>query len=414
MTARVLLALVAGLALGTAAAASGSAALLALATGIEPAGTLWINAIRMTVIPLVVALVVTGVAGQAGSRRLGRLGGAAFVAFVTLLLGSGVLSAVLGPMLLQGLSVPPDVAASLRAGAGETMRGAVQVPTLAQRLVAVIPANPVKAAADGAMLPLVVFSLLFALALRALDAERRRHLVELFQAVADAMLVLVRWVLVVAPVGIFALAAPLAARMGTGATTALLQYVGALAGTMVVCIAALYPVAVLAGRVSLRRFALATAPGQAVAFSSRSSLAALPALIAGARERLDASPAVTGFALPLAVSVFRLNVPAGFVIGALFLGKLYGVALAPAAIGTLILTSVLVSFAVPGIPSGSLFILAPVLLSLGLPAEGVGVLIALDPIPDMFKTLANSTAHMTAAVVVGRVERGKQPRPSAA
>ncbi len=413
MTARVLLALVAGLALGTLAAASGNHTAIAIATGIEPIGTLWINAIRMTVIPLVVALIVTGVAGQAGTRRLGRLGGAAFATFVVLLLAGGVLSAALGPILLGGLSVPPDVAASLRAGASQTMSGAVQVPSLVQRLVAVIPANPVKAAADGAMLPLVVFTLLFALALRALQPERRQGLVDLFQAVADAMLVLVRWVLAVAPVGIFALAAPLAARMGAGATTALLQYVGALAGTMVVCIAALYPVAALLGRVPLRRFALATAPAQAVAFSSRSSLAALPALIAGARERLDASPAVTGFALPLAVSVFRLNVPAGFVIGALFLGKLYGVALAPAAIGTLIATGVLLSFAVPGIPSASLFILAPVLVGLGLPAEGVGVLIALDPIPDMFKTMANSTGHMTAAVVVGRVERGGDPRPSA-
>ena len=411
MTVRVLVALVAGLVLGTAAAASGNHAVMAIATGIEPVGRLWINAIRMTVIPLVVALIVTGVAGPAGTRRLGRLGGAAFVAFVALLLGSGALSAVLGPVLLRGLSVPPDVAASLRAGAGQTMSSVTHVPSLVERLVAVIPANPVKAAADGAMLPLVVFTLLFALALRALAAERRQRLVDLFQAVADAMLVLVRWILAVAPVGIFALAAPLAARMGAGATMALLRYVGALAGTMLVCIAALYPVAALVGRVSLRRFALATAPAQAVAFSSRSSLAALPALIEGARERLDASPAVTGFALPLAVSVFRLNVPAGFVIGALFLGKLYGVALAPAAIATLIVTSILLSFAVPGIPSGSLFILAPLLVSLGLPAEGVGVMIALAPIPDMFKTRATSTAHMTAAVVVGRVERGTSPTP---
>jgi proton glutamate symport protein len=413
MTARVLIALVAGLLLGTLAAASGSGTLTHIATGIEPVGTMWINAIRMTVIPLVVALIVTGVAGQAETRRLGRLGAAAFAAFIVLLLGSGLLSAVLGPILLTGLSVPPDLAASLRAGAGQTMSGATQVPSLVQRLVGVMPANPVKAAADGAMLPLVVFTLLFALALMGIAAERRQRLVDLFQGVADAMLVLVRWVLAVAPIGIFALAAPLAARMGAGATTALLQYVGALAGTMVVCTAALYPVAALVGRTPLGRFALATAPAQAVAFSSRSSLAALPALIEGARDRLDASPIVTGFALPLAVSVFRLNVPAGFVIGALFLGKLYGVALAPAAIGMLIVTSVLLSFAVPGIPSGSLFILAPVLVGLGLPAEGVGVLIALDPIPDMFKTMANSTAHMTAAVIVGRVEHGRSPTASA-
>jgi proton glutamate symport protein len=411
MTARVLLALIGGLVLGTLAAASGSALLMAIATGIEPIGTLWVNAIRMTVIPLVIALVIRGVASQAEARRVERLGLGALGAFLGLLLVSGVAGAMLGPVLLSGLHVPPDVVASLRAGAGQTMSGATQVPSLVQRIVGIIPVNPVKAAADGAMLPLVVFTLLFALALTRLEAERREALLRIVQAIADAMLVLVRWVLLVAPLGIFALASALAARMGTGATGALIQYIVAISLTMLLLTALLYPTASLLGRVSPRRFALAMAPAQAVGFSSRSSLAALPALIEGARERLDASPAVTGFALPLAVSVLRFNVPAVYVIGALFLGKLYGVAAAPAAIGTLIVTGTLLSFSAPGIPSGSLFLLAPLLVGMGLPAEGAGILIALDPSPDMFKTVANSTAHMTVGVLVGRMEAAQSRSP---
>jgi Na+/H+-dicarboxylate symporter len=164
----------------------------------------------------------------------------------------------------------------------------------------------------------------------------------------------------------------------------------------------LYGVAVVVGRAPLGRFAAAAAPAQAVAFSSRSSLAALPALIAGAHERLHASPPITGFVLPFAVSVFRINVPIAWVVGALFLAKLYGVELGGAALIGLVITATLVSFSVPGIPSSSLFLLAPVLVDLGLPPEGAGILIAVDAVPDMFKTTLNVTSHMTVATVVDK------------
>jgi Na+/H+-dicarboxylate symporter len=220
------------------------------------------------------------------------------------------------------------------------------------------------------------------------------------------MLVLVNWVLIVAPVGIFGLAAALGFRMGADAAGALLHYIITLSAVLLVYIGALYPVAVLIGRTPLRRFALASAPAQAVAFSSRSSLAALPAMIAGAKDRLELPPAVTGFALPLAVSVFRVNVPIAWVVGVLFLGKLYGVPLDLAQLAGLIVTSTLISFSVPGIPSASLFLLAPVLVSLGIPPEGVGILIAVDAIPDLFKTMANVTAHLTSAVILARYQGG--------
>jgi Na+/H+-dicarboxylate symporter len=218
------------------------------------------------------------------------------------------------------------------------------------------------------------------------------------------MLVLVGWVLVVAPVGIFGLGVGLGFKMGAAAAGALLHYVITLSAVMLAYTIAVYPVTALLGRVSLRRFGPAAAPAQAVAFSSRSSLAALPAMVAGARERLGLSPAVSGFALPLAVSVFRVNVPMAWVVGALFLGKLYGVSLDTVQMGGLIVTSTLLSFSAPGIPSGSLFMLAPVLVGLGLPAEGAGILIALDPIPDLFKTMANVTSHLGSVTILARYE----------
>jgi Na+/H+-dicarboxylate symporter len=164
---------------------------------------------------------------------------------------------------------------------------------------------------------------------------------------------------------------------------------------------------VVGGKVSLKAFAAAAAAPQAVGISTRSSLASLPAGIAACRDRLGFPPEITGFALPLAASVFRCNVPITYVVGVIFLARLYGVTLATSALVGLVITGVATSFAVPGIPSGALFILAPVLVSLGIPAEGVGILIAVDTIPDIFKTILSVTGHMTAATVLARRGAGR-------
>jgi Na+/H+-dicarboxylate symporter len=399
-TVRVLGGLVLGLALGAFAAATGHPALLAIAGGIEPLGTLWTNAIRMTVIPLVIALVITGVANAADVRYVGRLGLRAVPVFLVLLVASGLFALLLAPAALDRLVIPEGVAATLRGSTPDL--ATPEMPSLVDRLVATVPANPFRAVADAAMLPIIVFTLFFAVALARLDLARREPVVRLFEGIGDAMLVVVRWVLAFAPLGIFALALGLASRLGAAAATALVVYMITLSVVLLLFTLALYGVAAAIGRVSLGRFAAAALPAQAVAFSSRSSLAALPALIAGARERLHAGPPVTGFVLPFSVSVFRLNVPIAWVVGALFLAKLYGVALdAPALLG-LVVTATLISFSVPGIPSSSLFLLAPVLVDLGLPAQGAGILIAVDAIPDMFKTTLNVTSHMTVATVVHR------------
>jgi len=403
----VLFALVIGLALGAGAAALPNPWLAPAVRGFEAVGTLWINAIRMTVVPLVVALVITGVVSTADTRRVGRLGALAVPVFLVFLLTGGVFTLLVAPLSLDLLVISPEVAATLRSGAAAAAgaaAGGPQMPGLVQRLVEMVPANPVKAAADGAMLPLVVFTVLLGLALTRLAPARRESLMGVFQGIAEAMLVLVHWVLKVAPIGIFGLALALGFRMGAAAVGALLHYVLTLSAVLLVYILALYPVAVLVGRAPLRTFAGAAAPAQAVAFSSRSSLAALPAMIAGATDRLKLPPSVTGFALPLAVSVFRVNVPIAWVVGVLFLGKLYGVPLDVGQMGGLILTSTLISFSVPGIPSASLFLLAPVLVHLGLPPEGVGILIAVDAIPDLFKTMANVTAHLTAVTILARYQ----------
>jgi len=218
------------------------------------------------------------------------------------------------------------------------------------------------------------------------------------------MLVIVGWVLAAAPVGVFALSLSVAARTGIQAAGALLFYIVVLSATLLLVTAMLYIPVLVFGRVSLRSFAIAALPAQAVAMSSRSSLAALPAMLRETRDRLLLPPVATSFALPLAVSVLRMNVPPRWVISAVFLGQLYGVTVGFTALVWVLITAVLISFSVPGIPSASLFMLAPVLVSLGLPPEGVGLLIAVDTIPDMFNTLANVTGHMASTTVIARPE----------
>lgn len=408
LTTRVLIGLVAGLGIGTAVAASGSPALLTVVGVVEPVGTLWVNAIRMTVIPLVVSLLIVGVAGGGDAGAVRRLGVGAVALFFVLLAATAALVTLVAEPAFALLQIDPAVSASLRAGAAAGAEGAAagvrQIPGFADWLVGLVPANPVRAAADGALLPLIVFAIAFGLALTRLAEPERERVVGFFRAVGDAMLVLVGWILLLAPVGVFALALPLAVRMGVSAAGALAYYVVVVSLLALAVMALLYPVAVLGGGVPLRRFARAVFPAQAVAFSSRSSLAALPALIEESDRQLRLPPQVTSFFLPLSASVFRIGAAVGLPVGVVFIARLYGVELGPAQLASVAFTSVLLSFSVPGIPAGSIFIMAPVLLTAGVPVEGLGILLGVDTIPDMFRTTANVTGHAAAASVLARRE----------
>ena len=404
--ARVLIALAAGLLLGGGIASSGSPALLQMAAFVEPLGTLWVNAVRMTVIPMVVSLLIVGVSSVPDFRTVGRLGGRALLVMFSVLLAAGIFTTAISRPVLARLVVDPQGAADLRARAAEstalTTERIHQLPSAAERITEIVPVNPVRAAADAAMLPLIIFTLALAVALGRIREELRGPAVRFFQGIADAMLVIVGWIFRVAPIGVFALALTVAVRLGFGASHAIAVFVLLFSSLLFVFTLVLYPVASLLGRVSIRRFAAASAPAQVVGFSSRSSFAALPAMITGATEILRIPAAVTGFVLPFAVAVLRLSTPIGWPVSVLFLGRLYGIEIDNAQLFSVVLMSILLSYSVPGIPSGSLFLLAPVLVSVGLPAEGVGILIAVDAIPDLFKTTVNVTGHMTVVTVLGR------------
>lgn len=403
---RVLIALVAAVVCGVAIAASGSASLLRVADFIAPVGTLWVNAIRMTVIPLVVSLLITGVASAADLRSISRMGGRTLLVFVLLLAGTAVFVMPLALALFQllpprrGLMVLPTGAAE---AAGQ-IAAAGQTQTFSAWLSSLLPPNPVAAAATGAMMPLVLFTLLFALAVARSPAPARATLLGFFQALGDAMLTLVRWIVMLAPVGVFALVLPLAVHAGAELAGAIGVYIAAYSLGNVVVTLMLYPVVAATGRIPVRRFARAALPAQLIAFSSSSSIASLPALVESAERGLDLPASVNGFVLPLAVSTFKIAAPLSWTVGALFVGWFYGIPLHATAIATIAFAAVFLAFAVPGIPRGAFIMLAPLFLAIGLPVEGIGILIAVDAIPDTFSTVLNVTGDLAATALVARGE----------
>lgn len=400
LTTRVLVALVLGLAVGLVVLAHPSPLLLKLVSIVEPVGTLWVNAIRMTVIPLVVSLLITGVASSSNMRVVRGIGLRAFASFLGLLVFAAIAGLLMVPPLFRWLHLDAATAATLRSSGGTT--SAPNIPSFSEWIVSIVPTNPVKAASDGTMLPLVVFVLAFGLAILTIRPERRDAVLTFFGAVGDAMLVIVGVIIDLAPIGVFALMLPVASRTGIAAAGALGYYVAVTVVAQALFILLLYPVAAFIGRVSMLGFAKAVFPAQAVAFSSSSSLASLPALIDGSERRLSLAPNVTGVVLPLAVSTFKSATPVLWLIAAIFLGRLYGVPLNMIQLIVIALTGILTSFSIPGVPHGWLLVISPLIATMGIPAEGIGLLIAVDAIPDIFGTTLNVTADMHAAAIVSR------------
>jgi Na+/H+-dicarboxylate symporter len=362
-----------------------------------------VNAIRMTVIPLVVSLLITGVASASDLSAIGRIGGRTLAVFVALLAGATALSLPLAIVTFSGLSRLIAVRPPLPPGATEaasSVAAGTSAVGFASWLTSLIPTNPVAAAANGAMLPLVLFTLLLALAIARTSTAARETLLHFFRALSEAMLVLVRWVVWLAPVGVFALMLPLGAHGGAGLVGALGFYIAAYSVASVLFTLLLYPVVATIGRIPLRDFARAALPGQLIAFSSSSSIASLPALVEGAEQTLRLPKDVTAFVLPLAVSTFKFAGPVSWPFGALFVAWFYQVELHAAQYVTIAFASVFLGFAAPGVPRGAFLMLAPLFLAIGLPIEGIGILIAVDALPDLFATVLNASGDLAATALV--------------
>ena len=392
-TLRILIGVFAGLAFGVAAGPSS-----ALVPGAQLVGGLWLDALRMTVVPLVFGLIVTGIGG-ASHREGGPVMRRALVVFALLLAASALVGLGVGSLMVAHWTLGAPLA-----------RPDQPVPTLPSAIDAVralIPANPIGAAAQGAIVPTVVFALFFAFALGRIDQRRSRVIGEALAGIVDTMLVIVQWVLLAAPIGVFALAFAVAARTGFAVGAALGWYIVVQIVATLLLMLSIYAAVAISRCVSLRDFVQAAAPSQMVAFTTQSSLASLPAMMTAARTlRLPVLEA--DIVLPMAVALFRIAAPASIVVVTLTLAHLSGVTLGPLQLAVVAALAVLNTLTITGLPNQITFFAAyaPPALAVGVPIELLPLMLAVDAIPDMIYTMSNVTADLgVAALISAKRER---------
>lgn len=392
--------LVLGLGFGLVASATGSELLLTIAAGSAPFGAAFMNAIRMVVIPLVMAVIFSGVAKLGDPRKLGRMGGLTLGFFwVTLvpaiLIGMGTMK--VGLLFAPEVPLPPVEA-----------QEAVVLPGFVEFLVGLIPPNPFAAASAGALLPLIVFTALVAAAAGTLPDKPRTLLIDVADAVGAALIRLVWWILWTAPVGVFGLAAPVTAKLGWGLLGSLAVFIIAVVVGLAIFLGLVFlPLLWFVRGISPRHFFASTFGSVAVAFASTSTVAALPVMIEEATDKLKVDPSTVTLVVPLGASMYRPGSALFQGAAVVFLAHLYQVPVPAAALGGAILATFLVSLTVAPVPSSSIVTLAPALDAVGVPLSGMAILLGVDRIPDMFRTAVNCMGQVTTAALVDRWVGGK-------
>ena len=386
------LGLILGLVVGLVAAATDIGVLDRFAEGVAPLGTLFINAIRMVVIPLVVTTIFVGVARLGNPRTVGKLGGSALGFFW----GTTVPAIVIGMVFMKiTLGIWP---ATVQVAA--TGEAPPEIPGLLDFFLRLIPANPFAAASDGALLPLIVFTLLVAAAAGALAEDRRRRLITLAEDISGMFVKLIDWILWTAPVGVFGLTAPVMARMGLGLLASLAVFVATVIVGLFVFMALFYlPLVRFVGGKGVGEFIRGVVGTYTIGFSTTSSVASLPVMFEDA-DNLDVSPPVASLVLSLGAAINRAGSALFQAAAVVFLAALSGVSLSPTAFVSAGIVGFLVAMSVAPVPSASIVTLAPILETAGVPLTGIGILLGIDRIPDMFRSATNITGHVASAVVV--------------
>ena len=389
--------LVSGLALGWLLA--GSPLLDTLLPVTDIVGSLWLRALQMTIIPLVASLLVLGIAKLVRAASAGAVARRMLLLVVSILFLSGLSTALLMPLLLDLFPPPPSATALLNTSAVASQT----VPGIGDFISSLIAPNVIAAAAETAMLPLTIFFALLAVAIARLPETQRDTLLALFHALANAMLTLIGWVLWLAPVGVFALGIGVAAQAGGGAFATFLHYILTVTAMGTVIFLGAYLLAWAGGRIAPVTFTRAMIPAQAVAFSTQSSLASLPAMLASAK-RLGLRDSIADFSLTLAVAIFRATSPAMNMAVAIYVATLAGVELTPAVLAAGIAVAFVISVGSVSLPGSISFVISigPIAIAMGIPVEPLALLVAVEMLPDIMRTLGNVTMNVAVATTVER------------
>lgn len=376
----------------------------------QPAGQIFLRLLFMLVIPLIVSGLALGVAGLGDLRSLGRVG-LKTLAYTVVVSAIAVAIGVAAVNLLRpGEGLSPDLRARLLAGAAERASGLSTSVTAPKGgldlLVQIVPDNPIRAAAGGDMLAVMFFALMLGVGLSVTRTEGARRLEEMLQGLYDVTMKLIDMVIRLAPYGVAALMFSLTARFGYEVLGQLARYVGVVVLALAIHQFVVYPLSVqFLGGMSPRRFFRDVQEAMVTAFSTASSNATLPTSLRVAEEKLNLPPEVSRFVLTIGSTANQNGTALFEGVTVLFLAQLYGVPLALGQQLLVVMICVLGGIGTAGVPAGSLPVVALILGMVGVPTEGIGLILGVDRFLDMCRTTLNVTGDLAAAVVVSRGER---------
>ena len=387
--------LVLGLAVGLGASATGNAWLLALAEGSAPIGAIFMNAIRMVIIPLIVTIIFTSIAKLGDPRKLGRIGGLTIAYYwITLIpaIAIGMATMKFGLRFASEIDMPETAAADVP-----------ELQSIVDFIVSLVPANPFAAASNGALLPLIVFTALVAAATGTLAAERRERMINIAEDASAALIKLVWWILYTAPIGVFGLAAPVTARLGWDLVQSLgIFIVFVFVGLVIFVAFVTLPLVYFVAGVGPAKYLEGTFGGVSIALSTTSTAAAIPVTREEAIENIGVSPTIANLLVPLGASMHRPGSALFQGAAIVFLAHLYGVPIPMTAIAAAMLATFLVSLTVAPVPSSGVVTMAPALDAIGVPIAGLAIILGIDRIPDMMRSAVNLLGQVSAAALVDR------------
>ena len=382
-----------GLAVGLGAAITGNPILHAIARESAPLGKIFINAIKMVVIPLVVSVIFASVARLGDPRKLGKIGCMTMAFYWITLIPAiiiGMTVMALGLRFAPEMNMPEVEAAKVP-----------DLPGITDFLVSLVPANPFAAASSGAILPLIVFTALVAAAAGTLAQERRERMITAAEDVSEALIKLVWWILYTAPIGIFGLIAPATALLGWGLIQSLAIFiVSVFMGLVILMLCVFLPLLFLIAKMGPSRFFKGTLGAMSVAFSTTSTAAAIPVSLEETQKNLGVSETVADLLIPLGASMYRPGSALFQGAAIVFLAHIYNVPIALGAAGAVVLATFLVSLTVAPVPSSSVVTMAPALDAIGVPVAGLAFMLGIDRIPDMMRTTVNLLGQISAAVLI--------------
>ena len=406
---QILIALVLGIGAGMAAGRDGALFGLSFYAIFDFAGTLFINALKMIIVPLIVSSIITGMAGMGSSAAFGRLGAKTLLYYLAtstlaILVGLAMVN-LIHPGVIDGepakdlIGLHADTSAISAKVEG---KGAADIAGIFLRMV---PTNVISAAASGQMLGLIFFSLLFGYFITRIEEAYAESQYNFWQGLFEVMMRITDWVLKFAPIGVFALVARVVADTGFAAFGPLaLFFVTVLLALALHLFVTLPLLLHMVGKVNPVRHFRAMAPALLTAFSTASSSATLPMTMECAEKNAGVSNRTTSFVLPLGATVNMDGTALYECVAAMFIAQAYGLDLSFATQFTIVLVALLTSIGVAGIPAASLVAIAIILASIGLPAEGIGLILAVDRILDMCRTSVNVFSDACGTVIIARRE----------